>query len=356
MTHAPPHEPLSPAPPAVHLADTPRSVPVQVTELDGSSWDRLLEAFPARTVFHGGPWLRAIARRHGLQPVLLAVGDPAAPSLLWPWLVQRKGPLKVAGSPLPGWGTAYLGPLVAPGVDATALVAAALAHPSLRRASYLEARVMVRDQAVDLERHGFEDLRRFSTYVLDLKRDEAALWANLTNKCRNTVRKGQRNGYEIRREVGEDWIAPFFEMAEEVFANWGITPPYDPPLLEAIASELGACGQLWIYSAWREGRRDAVSVFFRDDRRLYYWAAASFDAAKNLGPNNVLVWEVIKAAREAGLEELDFISSSGSAGRFKKNFGPQEIEVARHYGRSRTALEGALKRGYERFVRWRRRV
>ena len=328
-------------------------------------WDGLLMRCPARTVFHRLAWLRAIARRYGLELVLLAAGDPAAPVLVWPWLRQRKGPLVVAGSPLPGWGTAYLGPLAAEQIaDQPELAAAAaesiLREPLLRKASHLEVRIITADQAVPLLA-GFERLREFSTYVLDLRRTEDELWANLDRKCRNAVRRGERQGYRVERESGRDWIDPFLAMAREVFAQWGQRPPYDRALLEAIADELEPAGQLWVYSSWRQpdevdghgdagaARREATSLFFVDDRRVYYWAAGSFDAAKQRAPNNILVWEVIKAARAQGLEQLDFISASGSAGRYKKTFGPEEVAVCEHLARSRTPIEALLKRAYERF-------
>lgn len=334
-----------------------------VWRVDPAQWDVLLQRFPARTVFHGMPWLRAISRRHGLEPVLFAVGEREAPTAIWPWLRRRVGPLIVAGSPLPGWGTAYMGPLlVAELADrpeaADGAIASILREPELRRASYLEARVLTRGQTVPMGGAGFERLRTFSTYLLDLRPTEDELWANLDRKCRNAVRRGERQGYRVAREEGRAWIEPFLGMAEQVFAAWGQAPPYDAALLEAIADELGSAGQLWVYSSWLEGdgapRRDATSLFFVDGRTVYYWAAASFDEAKKRAPNNVLVWEVIKAARAQGYETLDFISSSGTAGRFKKTFGPEEHPICEHLGRSRTRFEALLKRSYERFARWRR--
>ena len=72
--------------------------------------------------------------------------------------------------------------------------------------------------------------------------------------------------------------------------------------------------------------------------------------------NNLLHWRAICDAKSLGLRRYDFVSSEGGPGRFKKTFGPQPIDMARHWERSPSWLMRTLKNRYEAYLRKRRRV
>lgn len=327
---------------------------VDLQRIDRSRWNAELLAFGSRSVFHRLEWLELLEEALGANVDLVAVVDGGHVVSLLPQLSVTRGPLTAVGSPLPGWSSAYMGPLAHDAAGAHDIVAAALGEAPLKRASYAEMRVVDHDGvAPSLEDLGFEELHRFETYLLALARTEDDLWSTVASKGRNVIRKGTKKGYEVRVE-DEDFVTDFWAMSTEVFGRWGIAPGFDERFLHLMVKHLGSAGLLDVRSAFLDDDRAATIVVLRDDRTAYYWAGGTFDAHRTGSPNNLLLWECIRAANADGLARFDFVSSSGSAGRFKKSFGPNAVEVATHWGRSRTRLEGWMKARYEAFLRRRR--
>lgn len=335
---------------------TDRDMPsIAVTTVDPGTWDELLLRFPARQVFHRRAWLDLLASSHGLTMTLLRLDAEGQLIGLWPVLGLRKGPLKIAGSPLPGWSTAYLGPLFTDGSDVDAAVAAALQHEAFRSTSYIETRVVNKHQKVCLAGHRFDRLQDFETYVLDLDRPEESVWEGLESRCRNTVRKAQKQGLVVRAETDDSFLDGFWQQSLEVFGNWGLKPGFTRPFLQAMWQQLVPAGLMTAFSAFEGDRRAASMVILHDDQTAYYQFGATDRERMHLSPNNLLLWEVIRAMQTRGIHTLDMVSSSGTAGKFKRSFGPSAEVMAVHWGRSRTAVEAWMKRSYERFLRWRNR-
>jgi CelD/BcsL family acetyltransferase involved in cellulose biosynthesis len=325
-----------------------------VGELAEPAWDAAVAALPGRTVFHHSGWLNTLTESYGARLHRLAVHDGGACVAVWPVLVVRKGPLRVTGSPLAGWNTPYLGPVLAPGADPAAVVAAVMATPIFRRASYAEVRVSAAEAGVDLSADGFERSLDFETLVLDLAPGGDALWTALPGKTRNTVRKGEKNGFEVVVEDGDEFVDDFIAMATEVFGRWGKKPPFDRSFLATAVKRLAPAGQLTAFTARRDGVREATIVFLHDDVTAYYWMGASFDRVRSLAPNSLLLWEAIRWSADHGLGRVDFVSASGNAGDFKRGFGPTPMVASQHWTRSRSGIEAFMKDTYARLARRRR--
>jgi CelD/BcsL family acetyltransferase involved in cellulose biosynthesis len=318
-----------------------------------SEWNGALAVLAGRTVFHGGDYLQALAEHHGLEPLLVRVDEGGHCVALWPCLVQRKGPLRVVGSPLSGWCTPYMGPVLAPGVDAARVVRAVLDSRVLGRPSYFEVRVLARAHA-DLTPLGFTKRLDFETYVLDLDRSEDELIRNLDYECRRLVKKARQRGIEVRPETDAGFVDEFMAMSEQVFARWGKRPQYDGAFLRRVWQRLSPSGSVLALTSWLDGKRLTTYFLLRDAHTMYACFAASWDAARATGSGNLTQWEAILAAKRGGLRHYDFVSASGSAGAFKATFGPDSRLAATHWSRAGSRLEAALKDVYEEFLRFRR--
>lgn len=329
---------------------------VVVSPAEREEWNRLVSMFADRTVYHSLAWIETLEAAHGLRPLLLRamVNDECV--AVWPCLELSKGPIRVVGSPLPGWSTAYMGPLFADSADVEATTAGFMAHPALRRASYIECRVVDSTRNIDLSTAGFNRHLRFETYLLDLCREETDIWAGLESSCRNKIRKAENAGIAVRIESTSDWVDDFWAMSLEVFSKSNRMPGYDRQFLMRMWARLRSDNAIEVFSALEGDRRAAVIVMLFDDRCAYYWGGASHAEFLRKAPNNIALWRSIQHAAERGLTRFDFVSSRGGPGRFKKTFGPEPREVATHWSRSRTPIEGMLKRCYERFARWRLRA
>src|SRR5262245_44415671 len=154
----------------------------EVTIARDNDWNQLVATFPDRTVFHGLPWLQLLCESHGLRRQLLRADMDGRCVGIWPCLDLRKGPFRIVGSPLPGWSTAYLGPLFAPKVDIQVILRAFLESTPLHRWSYFRCRVLDEQRDVDLAGYGFKRLDREETYLLGLSPTESELWNDLKSE------------------------------------------------------------------------------------------------------------------------------------------------------------------------------
>ncbi len=328
----------------------------EIRRVEPSRWDALVARFPERTVFHQRAWLDAVGESYGFRVNLVAALRNGETVAIWPSVEKRKGPFRVLGSPLPGTSTPYLGPLFAEEADVPGVLAACIDDRILGRYSFFACRTQERARRVDLSEHGFSELLRFETYLIDLRLGEDELWSNLKSECRNRIRKARTAGLTIRLEDGPEFLDDFWTISLGVFGRRKRQPTFTRRFLEAVWRRLAATGNICVLSAFLEGRRVGTLVLPHDDHFMYYWAGGTFAEHLQAAPNNLLHWEAILEARRRGLRQYDFISSKGSAGRFKKTFGPQARCVATHWEHSPSGLLRLLKDRYEKRLRRKRRV
>jgi len=326
---------------------------VYMRTVTSDDWSKTLAPFADATVFHTLPWLDAVAATFGLEVLLLACWCGTQCVAVWPALVMRKGLLRIVGSPLPGWSTAYLGPLIAPGADVRATLRAFLDHPKLQRHSYFACKVIDPCQQIDLSAFGFTQALRYDTYRLDLAPPEEALWNNVRSECRKHIRKATRCGVEVRAESSPDFLDEYWDMTVETFGKSGLRPTHNRRLLDEIWNRLHHTGHLHALSAIYEGQRIASLIVLRDERVMYNWGSASRQAMRHLPAPSLLQWEAVRLAKRLEIPTYDFISTTGGPGKFKQSFGPQQVAIATHWERSPSRLMKAIKDRYVHFLRWR---
>jgi hypothetical protein len=328
---------------------------LRVREVGETEWDALVDRCPLSTVYHRNAWLGALE----------AVGDATISRVVcerggelmgvWPVGLMRKGPLRVGGSPLPGWNTAYLGPVFAQGCDdQLGAFRAMLVSKPIAKPSFLATRCMHTD--LDLSVLGFRRTRDFETYEIDLTKSEDDLFAAMKGTCRTRVRKGTKNGLEVRVEEDDGYIDDFCTMAEDVFAKSNQRPPYSRAFIRAMHDRLHAAGELLVTSAFHGQDRVATLVIPHDGRTAMYFAGGSFADKLSLAPNNLLHWETMRVCKSMGMHRYDFISNSGKPGQFKKTFGPDERVSCVHWERTSNPVVKWMREKYEQRARAKRRV
>lgn len=329
--------------------------PIVVAEASREEWDHLVAAMPYRTVYHSLGWLSAVESVFGprLRMVKALRGDHCVG--IWPWLEVRKGPLRVIGSPLPGWATAYLGPLLVDRSYGTEALAAMIRSPFLGRPAFMMCRTVDHGGEVDLTPYGFALSGRFETCLIDLRRDPDAIWGGLKSECRTRIRKAQKSGVTVHVESDDSYIDDHWRITEGVFARSHIRPPFPREFLVEVHCRLFP-ERLCAMSAIYQGRRIAMLLIPHDDRTAMYWAGGGLDEFLSLCPNNLIHWEALQECRRRGVGMYDFISSKGGPGRFKKTFGPDTVVSATHWEHSGSWVVSVLRRVYERRIRSRRRI
>ncbi len=327
---------------------------VKLCELD--QWNDVLLRFPQHTVFHRRQWLEMLMADHGLKPVLLHVESDGALVAAWPSMSMRKGPLRILGSPLPGWSTAYMGPLFTPEADVPACLDVMLQSRWMKRNAFFACKTLDVDFDIDMQPFDFTATMDFETYLVDLAQDEEQLWSNMKGECRTRVRKARKLEVEIVEDTERSFADDYWAMCEETFANSGIQPTHSRQFIFEMWDRLYADGSLLVLSARLGGKRIGTLVLPYDGHTMYYWGGASFLEHRKIPAHNLLHWEAMCRAKALGLRYYDFVSTCGGPGRFKKTFGGDAVHRAMHWERSSSKLMAALKQRYERYLHKRRQV
>jgi lipid II:glycine glycyltransferase (peptidoglycan interpeptide bridge formation enzyme) len=182
------------------------------------------------------------------------------------------------------------------------------------------------------------DLNQKTTLVVDLSLPEEELLARMRSKTRYNVRLAARKGVEV--------VEPDFEEAWETFYEWMkatsarkedyvLRRPRD--YLRGVMGAMHEAGQGHLFLAKHEGTSLAGMYVFTFGDKYWYMYGASSDEKRNLKPNYLLQWEVMRWARERGLthydmvgvpkaEDLDESSSLWGVYKFKEGFGGEIVD------------------------------
>src|SRR5215210_1279550 len=182
------------------------------------------------------------------------------------------------------------------------------------------------------------DLNQKTTLVVDLSLPEEELLARMRSKTRYNVRRAARKGVEV--------VEPDFEEAWETFYEWMkatsarkedyvLRRPRD--YLRGVMGAMHEAGQGHLFLAKHEGTPLAGMYVFTFGDKYWYMYGASSDEKRNLKPNYLLQWEVMRWARERGLthydmvgvpkaEDLDESSSLWGVYKFKEGFGGEIVD------------------------------
>jgi peptidoglycan pentaglycine glycine transferase (the first glycine) len=177
------------------------------------------------------------------------------------------------------------------------------------------------------------DLNLKSTLVVDLSLPEEDLLAKMKGKTRYNVRLAARKGVEV--------VEPEFEEGWETFYEWmkATSERKEDYILRrsrdylfSVMQSMHDVGQGHLFIAKHEGMPLAGMYIFTFGEKYWYMYGASSDKKRNLKPNYLLQWEVMRWAKRRGLthydmvgvpkpEELHESSSLWNVYKFKEGFG-----------------------------------
>lgn len=182
---------------------------------------------------------------------------------------------------------------------------------------------------------GFETIQARFNYRLPLAgRTEEELLAGFTQKTRYNIRLAQKRGVEVR-PVGLDHLDDFMRIYQLTGARDGFNIR-SKGYFEKMLSALGEHCRL--YMGFYEGKAICGAVATNYAGKTCYVYGASDNAHRNVMPNHLMQWEMIRWALETGCFVYDFQGVSGDLEnenghmyglyRFKRGFGGQVDELA----------------------------
>ena len=158
--------------------------------------------------------------------------------------------------------------------------------------------------------------------------DEAELLA-IPRKARAEVRKGLKNGLEVRIGRGEQDLRWHYGVYAESVRNLG-TPVFPRSLFRAMIDRFPDASD--ILTVFKDGEPiSSVLSFYHDGAVLPFWGGGTF-AARNARANELMYYELMLHARRQGMSRFDFGRSKTGSGpfAFKKNWGfePQPLSYS----------------------------
>lgn len=300
------------------------STSVSLADLSDARQSERIESFVNEqrgSLFHRPQWLRAVEhatghRAAGLMSERLGV--------ISGWLPLTELRSLLFGSALISSGFGVGGGILADSDEA----AEALGQAAARHAeSYGFANAELRGGFVPA---GWQEVTgKHCGFERALAADDEAELLAIPRKSRAEVRKGLKNGLEVR--IGRDRSdrAAHYAVYAESVRNLG-TPVFPKRLFDAMLAVFPKSSD--ILTVLKDGKpMSSVLSFYHEGAVLPFWGGGTF-AARNARANELMYYELMLHARRQGMQRFDFGRSKTGSGpyKFKKNWGfePQPLSYA----------------------------
>jgi len=143
-----------------------------------------------------------------------------------------------------------------------------------------------------------------ATLILDLKPELDELLAGFEEKTRYNIRLAEKKGVVIKEDNSQKGVEAFSQLYQVTAKrdNFMIHPAsYYQAIREIIFNAgLGTC-----FLAYFQDKPVAGVIIFAFGGKIWYMYGASASEYRNVMPNHLLHWEVIKWAKNKGYREYD---------------------------------------------------
>jgi lipid II:glycine glycyltransferase (peptidoglycan interpeptide bridge formation enzyme) len=182
---------------------------------------------------------------------------------------------------------------------------------------------------------GFGGTQPKCVMQLDLDKSEDALMRSFKEKWRYNIRLAERKGVRIDEECAKDDLPVFYELLKETCERDGfLVRGYQ--YFEAMWDTLAPGGYMKLAIAYFDGQALSAVLIYRFGDKAWYTYGASSNQNRNLMPNHLIQWRMIRNALADGCKWYDFRGVSPKTGvgdshleglnRFKEGFNPRFVE------------------------------
>jgi hypothetical protein len=319
-----------------------------ISPLDTPDWDTVIRRYDTKYLFHETCWLRFLQRSQGATVHGIKLLDPDGAVVgYFCGATVRKGLFRLLGSPLQGWTTNFMGPLVNE-VHTESLLRALDQFCRSLGANYIE----LSNPALpaDTMRAAGYELDPDMTFLVTID-SEAAMWGRLKSECRNRVRRGLKNGLQVERATDPAFVRQYYDQLKEVFLRQGLVPTYGEDRVQTLWDTLMPAGKLLALRVRRGDETVATGLFPHDERAIYFWGGASWPSAYSLYPNELLHWNAMLFALERGVPTYNMCGG----GSFKPKFGGAQIVTERWF-KALTPAARIGRRAFKHYVAVRQKL
>jgi len=172
--------------------------------------------------------------------------------------------------------------------------------------------------------YGYSELMKIrKTVHMDIK-DKEKIWTNMDSKCRNMIRKAEKNGVEIEIDYGIKYLNKFKHMYIETMKrnNSDVYYLFYDNFFNDIFRYLH--DNVILVNAFYNEKIISSSIILTYDKYLHYHFSGSLEEYKKLQANSLLLYKVAKWGCERGFEIFHlgggYESEKDSLYKFKKSF------------------------------------
>lgn len=285
---------------------------------DDPDWDeRLIRSDGNYSFFHSSAWAHVLRGSYGYKPCYFVSAEESAFSVLVPMMEVDSILTRKRGVSLPF--SDYCDPLVAGGRNREEIFEAVAAHGRKRGWKYIEFR----------GDNGFEDRNAFAFFYshrLDLSSGSDRLFSSLAGAARRAVKKAVKEGVRTELSRSLSALGEFHRLNRMTRKEHGL-PPQPFHFFVQIHRHVIEWGKGFTMLSYIGDEPIAGAVFFHIGDRVVFKYGASDRNRLHLRANNLLMWEAIKWAADAGFRSFCFgRTEPGNDGlrRFKSGWGAKE--------------------------------
>ena len=281
-------------------------------------WNDFVQTHPGGLIYHHSAWGQVLVSTFGYQPYYVAAQNGTAGRF------EGVLPLMLARSRLTGRRlislpfTSHCTPLVAESGLEDLVGFLANQCPG---AGYLEMRFLGAAIGAPIE---LESRCGYVTHTLDLGPGPEQLFKKFhLTSIRQMIKRAEKKSLKFRLADSEDDVKEFFKLHIEVRKRHGL-PPHPYAFFANMWRILKPKGMLLLPVVEHEGKVIASALILKFRDTFIYEYSASDHTKLNLGPNQLLIWEVIKIACKEGMKVFDLGRSARkhqSLIRFKSRWG-----------------------------------
>jgi CelD/BcsL family acetyltransferase involved in cellulose biosynthesis len=283
-------------------------------------WQDLVDA-GASSVFHSPAWIRALSDTYGLDThAFVLLNSSEQPVAGVPFCrISDGGGERIVALPF----SDYCDP-IAQDSSQWSLLAQCLVETQCPVAM----RCVHND--LPLADSRFTPVKQAKWHGIDLSADLDTLWGRIHDSSRRAVKKAQRDGVVVKLSRDEDALRSFFDMhlAVRKYKYRLLAQPYS--FFQNIWRQFIHEQRGFVLLASFADQTIGGTLFLEWKGTLYYKFNASVLADLQHRPNDLLLWEGIKYAKENGLNYLDFgLSDWDQEGliRYKRKFATDEKTI-----------------------------
>jgi lipid II:glycine glycyltransferase (peptidoglycan interpeptide bridge formation enzyme) len=187
----------------------------------------------------------------------------------------------------------------------------------------------------------FEGVQPAFVFQLDITPEPDKLLENMHGKTRYNIKLAQKKGVSIRKALDKDDLSSFYAILQETAArDHFLIRGYE--YFEMIWDQMVQNGLAQIFLAEFQGRVISAALALVLGEKAWYLYGASSNEYRNVMPNYLIQWEMIRWAQEQGCKVYDFRGVSGDLDesnplyglyRFKKGFNGDLIEFVGDWDR-----------------------